>query len=71
MFGVAGIPLQEISRTDYVALAMTNGGGHVAHLQGLNPMSKPFFCSVFMDFVRGVFMHGDELPGTTLKFGTN
>ncbi|CAK8693904.1 unnamed protein product [Clavelina lepadiformis] len=56
------LPRDEISSTDYVALAVTSGGGHVSHLCGANPYTTPYYVTMFVDYVQAVLSHLDELP---------
>ncbi|XP_039261019.2 phospholipase ABHD3-like [Styela clava] len=46
-----GLPKKEVCRTDYVALVMTRGGGHVCHLQGFNPYSKTYFEQIMTEYL--------------------
>nr|CAB3219657.1 abhydrolase domain-containing protein 3 [Phallusia mammillata] len=59
---IKSLPYQEMAQTDYIAIAITHGGGHVGHLQGINPLSTPYFVEMMMDYFTAVFNHSDELP---------
>jgi len=47
-------PCDTIMKCDYVALAVTSSGGHVAHLQGKNPLAKPYYVDMMMQFIEAV-----------------
>lgn len=59
---VDSLPLDAISRSDYVSLALTSGGGHVAHLCGLNPYNTPYYIDVAVDFLHAAINNPDDLP---------
>ena len=59
---VTALPLDAISRSDYVSLALTSGGGHVAHLNGINPYNTPFYVEVAVDFLHAVANNTQDLP---------
>jgi len=56
------LPLDAISRSDYVSLALTSGGGHVAHLNGINPYNTPFYVQVAVDFLHAAANNTQDLP---------
>lgn len=58
----SSLPLDAISRSDYVSLALTSGGGHVAHLNGVNPYNTPLYVQVAVDFLHAANNHSDDLP---------
>ena len=59
----AALPLEAISQSDFVALAMTSGGGHASHLCGMNPLSTPYYVDMFLHYLTAVIEHSAELPG--------
>ena len=54
--------MEAISQSDFVAMAVTSGGGHVGHLRGFNPFSTPYYIEMFLNFANAVLQHQNELP---------
>ena len=54
------LPLQKISRSKYVALALTQYGGHVAHLEGMFPYKASYIDGVFSDYIYAVVKYKED-----------
>nr|XP_002127021.1 phospholipase ABHD3 [Ciona intestinalis] len=57
----SALPRNDVKETEYVALAVTSGGGHVSHLSGANPFTTPYYIDVISDYMTAVFEHGTDL----------
>ncbi|XP_039261016.2 phospholipase ABHD3-like [Styela clava] len=55
-----GLPKDEVCKTDNVALVMTYGGGHVSHLQGLNPFAETYFEQIMVEFFDAMMNNEDK-----------
>jgi len=58
---VDSIPDEIMSKNEFIASVVTQGGGHVAHLQGLNPLQPPYYLTTLADYAKAVFTNQDQL----------
>lgn len=54
-------PYETICKSNYVAMILTSGGGHVAHLQGSSPFDTPYYVTVLTDYLRAIDENHVEL----------
>jgi len=52
---INAVPFETICQSDYLAISVTNGGGHVSHLQGLNPLNPPYYLKIMKEYADAVF----------------
>ncbi|XP_053566920.1 protein ABHD1, partial [Bombina bombina] len=55
------IPVIQVSHNPYVALLITNHGGHIGFLEGAFPRHQRYMDCVFSQFAGAILQHGDEL----------
>lgn len=58
----SAIPVEEASNSKYVAIVITQYGGHIGFLEGILPvLHEEYICRLFTQYFRGVFTSGSEL----------
>lgn len=56
------IPVEEASKSKYVAIVITQYGGHIGFLEGILPvLHEEYICRLFTQYFKGVFTSGSEL----------
>lgn len=55
------IPVEEARKSKYVAIVITQRGGHVGFLEGILPVfHEEYICRLFTQYFNGVFTSGSE-----------
>lgn len=49
------LPIKQVENAENVALIVTHGGGHVSHMDGINPFAKSYFEKIMEQFIAGIF----------------
>jgi abhydrolase domain-containing protein 1/3 len=63
-----GIPVEEASKSKFVAIVITRFGGHIGFLEGILPVLREDYISrLFTQYLSGVFMYGSELLAEVSK----
>ncbi|KDR20893.1 phospholipase ABHD3-like isoform X2 [Zootermopsis nevadensis] len=63
-----GIPVEEASKSKYVAIVITQYGGHIGFLEGLFPARRDeYICRLFTQYFNGIFTSGSELLAAISK----
>ena len=58
---ITAIPLQNAEKSRYVCIMVTQVGGHIGFLEGINPRHRSYMDRVFSEFIDAIFRHRDEL----------
>jgi abhydrolase domain-containing protein 1/3 len=54
--------VEEASKSKYVAIVITQCGGHIGFLEGILPvLHEDYICRLFTQYFDGVFTSGSEL----------
>lgn len=54
------LPLKEISESKYVALALTQYGGHIGYLEGVFPFKTSYIDHVFRDYIYAIVKYKED-----------
>lgn len=58
----SAIPVEEASKSKYVAIVITQYGGHIGFLEGILPvLHEEYICRLFTQYFKSVFTSGSEL----------
>lgn len=58
----SAIPVEEASKSKYVAIVITQYGGHIGFLEGILPvLHEEYICRLFKQYFKGIFTSGSEL----------
>lgn len=52
---MTALPFKQAEDSEHVALIVTHGGGHVSHMDGVNPFAKSYFEKIMQQFMSGIF----------------
>lgn len=56
------IPVEEACKSKYVAIVITQYGGHIGFLEGILPvLHEEYMCRLFTQYFEGIFTSGSEL----------
>lgn len=54
--------MEEASKSKYVAIVITQYGGHIGFLEGILPVfHEEYICRLFTQYFEGIFTSGSEL----------
>jgi abhydrolase domain-containing protein 1/3 len=60
--------VEEASKSKYVAIVITQHGGHIGFLEGIFPvLHDEYMCRLFTQYFNGVFTSGSEMLAAISK----